>query len=139
MPARRRAPLRPAIVAGLALWLMVPWLGPGSAHALALDCQRVPDLMHTFLQKHISFHYLDSELRKRAVDGYIERLDSAKTLFLAAEVDDLRARLAGIFLDLRTRSGPSCPATTTRSTPRSTWCSTPTSAATPPRRRSGPS
>jgi len=101
MPARRRAPLRPAIVAGLALWLMVPWLGPGSAHALALDCQRVPDLMHTFLQKHISFHYLDSELRKRAVDGYIERLDSAKTLFLAAEVDDLRARLAGIFLDLR--------------------------------------
>ena len=75
--------------------------GSGSASALELDCQRVPDLMHTFLQKHISFHYLDSELRKRAVDSYIKRLDPSKTLFLAAEVDTLRANLSGIFLDLR--------------------------------------
>ncbi|MBW2495768.1 MAG: carboxy terminal-processing peptidase, partial [Deltaproteobacteria bacterium] len=41
------------------------------------------------------------ELRERAVDVYIERIDPSKTLFLSDEVKELRAQLRGVFFGLQ--------------------------------------
>ena len=67
----------------------------------ALRCDRVPELLRTFLQKHISFHYLNDELRNRTASAFVKRLDPSKTLFLVDEVDELHRALEGIFHDVR--------------------------------------
>jgi len=67
----------------------------------SLTCDRVPELLRAYLQKHIDFHYLNDELRGRAIDSYIKRIDPSKTLLLRGESDELRTKLAGIFHDVR--------------------------------------
>jgi carboxyl-terminal processing protease len=67
----------------------------------ALSCDHVPELLRTFLQKHINFHYLNDELRARTANAYIKRLDPSKTLLLAEEAAELRRSLTGIFHDVR--------------------------------------
>ena len=66
-----------------------------------LNCERLPQLFQEFLQKHIQFNYLNDELRARAADSYIKRLDSSKSLYLEKEADDLRLALRGVFLDIK--------------------------------------
>jgi carboxyl-terminal processing protease len=67
----------------------------------ALRCERVPELLRTFLQKHISFHYLNDELRNRTAAAFVKRLDPSKTLFMYDEVVELRGALTSIFHDVR--------------------------------------
>ena len=44
---------------------------PVSASAESeLSCRRVPELMHIYLQKHISFHYVNDDLRQRLIDRH---------------------------------------------------------------------
>jgi len=69
--------------------------------AATLTCERVPELLRTYLQKHIDFHYLNDELRERAIDAYVKRIDPSKSLLLAAEAKQLRASLGGIFHDVK--------------------------------------
>ncbi len=66
-----------------------------------LTCERVPELFRTYLQKHIDFHYLNDELRKRAIDNYVKRIDPSKVLFLEEEVTALESSMVGIFQDIR--------------------------------------
>jgi len=82
-----------------ALWLLA---GPSSALAATrLTCERVPELFRTYLQKHIDFHYLNDELRTRAIDNYVKRIDPTKVLFLQDEVTALESSMVGIFQDIR--------------------------------------
>jgi carboxyl-terminal processing protease len=85
---RAAAALAAAAVASLAM--------PGVAVA-ALSCERVPELVKAYLQKHISFHYLNDELRKRAIDSYVKRLDPSRSLLLVKEKEALAKSLQGIF------------------------------------------
>jgi carboxyl-terminal processing protease len=89
--------------AALALLLLAPSVSTASISddSLALTCERIPDLLRAYLQKHVRFHALNGELRMRAVDSYLKRIDPSKTLLLRAEADTLRTTLAGTFHDVR--------------------------------------
>jgi carboxyl-terminal processing protease len=73
--------------------------GPASAET-KLECERLPQLLGAYFQKHISYEYLNDDLRTRAVDSYLNRIDPSKTLFLAEEAEALRSSLMGIFHDV---------------------------------------
>ena len=66
----------------------------------ALNCSRIPELSRTLLHKHISFHYVNDELRQRIVDTYVKRLDSSKSLYLSDEIDGLKNKLEQLQLAL---------------------------------------
>jgi carboxyl-terminal processing protease len=85
---------------GLALLVLLLVAVPGTASA-ELSCERVPDLLKAYLRKHISFHYLNDELRQRTTDSYLKRLDPSKSLFLTQERTALEQSLKGIFHDVR--------------------------------------
>jgi carboxyl-terminal processing protease len=55
----------------------------------------------SLLKRHISFHSLNPELRERAIDVYIDRIDPSKTLLLSDEVKQLRRRLVGVFIGMQ--------------------------------------
>lgn len=67
---------------------------------MELTCERIPGLLNTFLHKHITYRHLNDQLRERAVDAYIKRLDSSKTLYTAGEAETLKKSLKGIFFDV---------------------------------------
>jgi carboxyl-terminal processing protease len=94
--------IRRAFVAvGLALLLFVgSAVAPSGAEAYKtqeLNCSNSWDLVQSLLKRQISFRGLDTELRSRAIDAYIERIDPSKTLFLSKEIKTLRGRLTGVF------------------------------------------
>ena len=92
------------LAAGLLTALLL--LGSAGAATAAksqprLNCSRIPELSRTLLHKHISFHYVNDELRQRIVDTYVKRLDSSKSLYLAKEVDALKKELRGVIQQIR--------------------------------------
>ncbi len=92
------------IVIGLLLPLALILPGGGAIAAKAepqLSCSRIPELSRTLLHKHISFHYVNDELRQRVVDTYVKRLDSSKSLYLAGEVEALKLKLRGVIQQIR--------------------------------------
>lgn len=71
-------------------------LAPGSALAAVsenLVCDRISELTRTYLHKHISFHYVNDELRQRVTDNYVKRLDPSKTLYLSSEIPGLKEKV----------------------------------------------
>ena len=66
-----------------------------------LTCGRIPELTRTYLQKHISFHYVNDELRSRLIDTYVKRLDPSKSIYLSDEVKELERKLRGVIQDVR--------------------------------------
>ena len=100
-PGKRPTHARTISVAlAVALFLSSIGLVPTSASAMDLTCERIPGLLNTFLHKHIRFRHLNDELRTRAIDAYIKRLDSSKTLYTAGEAKVLKNSLRGIFFDV---------------------------------------
>lgn len=99
-PAGRFGPARLARFALSAL-LVSLWLAAAGPAEAALSCDRVPELLRAYLNKHYSFRYLNDELRNRTVESYIKRLDPSKSLFLADEKEKLAADLQGVFHDVR--------------------------------------
>jgi carboxyl-terminal processing protease len=79
----------------------VLWAAPQAAAADGLTCDRVPELLKAYLNKHYSFRYLNDELRTRTVDSYIKRIDPSKSLFLVDEEAALQQKLQGVFHDIR--------------------------------------
>lgn len=71
-----------------------------TATSMELTCERIPGLLNTFLRKHITHSALNDELRTRAIDSYIKRLDSSKTLYTVGEAKVLKNSLRGIFFDV---------------------------------------
>ncbi|MFP6654635.1 MAG: S41 family peptidase [Myxococcota bacterium] len=66
-----------------------------------LTCKRSWGLVKSLLNRHISYRELNEALRERAVESYIEAIDSSKTLFLSKEVAQLRLRLRGVFFGMQ--------------------------------------
>ena len=109
-PARTRSWSRghSGMRAGLALATLVAMvsvsLAPSGAQAFTsseLNCRRSWDLIQSLLKRHISFRGLNPELKERAIDAYIERIDPSKTLFLSSEVKQLRSNLVGVFFGVQ--------------------------------------
>ncbi|NNL64811.1 MAG: PDZ domain-containing protein [Myxococcales bacterium] len=76
-------------------------LAPAGPADATLRCQTVPKLMDSYLQAHVTHKGLTAELRERAIDSYLEAVDSSKTLFLAEEAEAIRADRERIFRELR--------------------------------------
>ena len=118
-PGRRRRAIRPLVSSGamlprlrsvpsalVSLALLFSLLGAAPASAARsgeLTCERIPELLYAYLQKHIRFHYVNDALRERVVESYLRRLDPSKTLYLKAEADAISKRLKGVLLDLNDR------------------------------------
>jgi carboxyl-terminal processing protease len=68
--------------------------------AAELRCQALPGIMKAFLKNHVVHHEFSQEIRQRVIETYLERLDPSRILFLASEVEALRASLAGIFEEI---------------------------------------
>jgi len=88
------------LAALICLGIFTSLLAPTGAiayNAPELTCARSWDLIQSLLKRHISFRGLDTELRKRAIDAYIERIDPSKTLFLSGEIKQIRNQLQGVF------------------------------------------
>ena len=67
----------------------------------ALTCGDITDLATVFLQKHVRYHSLTPELRERAIDNYLRRIDPQRVLFLEKEVAGLRGELDRLFAETR--------------------------------------
>ena len=93
--------LPPLLLAPLLLLLLTSSGASASKSQNSLNCSRIPELSRTLLHKHISFHYVNDELRQRIVDTYVKRLDSSKSLYLAEEIDALKLGLRGVIQKIR--------------------------------------
>ncbi len=99
-PIRPAAPARPAALLALVASLWLGSAGPSGAQVFTapeLDCPRSWELIQNLLKRHISFRALNPELRERAIDAYIERIDPGKSLYRSDEVKRLHNRMVGVF------------------------------------------
>jgi carboxyl-terminal processing protease len=81
--------------------LVLLLLGSPRPARAALSCADVPELAGYFLQKHILYHQMTDELKQRAVETYVRRLDPQRSLFLQPEVDRLETNLLRVFSEMR--------------------------------------
>ena len=96
---RRELPtssLLAGLLAGIALLLP---LGAGAADGLT--CEAIPQLAREFLKNHVETNRLTDDGEARAVDLFIRRLDSSRSLFLDKEAAAARDSLKGIFEKMR--------------------------------------
>jgi len=90
---------RPGIVIALGVLATAP--GAHATRTEPLTCERIPELTRTYLHKHISFHYVNDDLRQRLIDTYLKRLDPSRSLYLTDEVQGLERKLRGVIQDVR--------------------------------------
>jgi len=85
-------------VCTLALFLAgVPALPAGAE----LDCPSIGQLAREFLKHHVIQNSLGTELEQRAIESYLHRLDTSRSLMLDSEVTDLRGKLGGVFENIQ--------------------------------------
>jgi carboxyl-terminal processing protease len=96
---RRQLPIS-SLLSGLlaAIALLLP-LGAGAASGLT--CEAIPQLAREFLKSHVETNRLTEEGEARAIDLFIRRLDSSRSLFLEKEAAEARASLKGAFERMR--------------------------------------
>jgi carboxyl-terminal processing protease len=85
-------------------WLLLAVLfvaGSADPARADLTCGDLRDLSTLLLQKHIRIHMMTPEVRSRAVQTYIERIDPQRLLYLQAEQQRLAERLEDAFLQVR--------------------------------------
>ncbi len=95
---------RGLLCAALSLLIIGGSAFPSGANVFSppeLTCGRSYDLVKSLLKRHISFRELNPELRERAIDSYIERIDPSKTLFLSHEAKALHIKLRGVFFGMQ--------------------------------------
>lgn len=80
----------------LALGLTAYLLWPSSSSA-ELTCSRLPALMQAYHVNHYAMKHSSPEILRQAVDQMIKRLDPAKTLLYASDVETLKPLLAEVF------------------------------------------
>ncbi len=69
--------------------------------AAELDCPNITQLAREFLKHHVIQSALGTEIEQRAIESYLHRLDTSRSLMLDSEVTQLRAKLSGIFENLQ--------------------------------------
>jgi carboxyl-terminal processing protease len=69
--------------------------------AAELDCPSISQLAREFLKHHVIQSALGAEIEQRAIESYLHRLDTSRSLMLDGEVSELRAKLAGVFENLQ--------------------------------------
>jgi carboxyl-terminal processing protease len=95
---RDRPLLSSATGLGAALCLLLPL---GAAAANELSCDTIPKLAREFLKHHVETNRLTPEGEARAIQLYVRRLDSSRSLFLDQEASTARKSLVGAFERMR--------------------------------------
>jgi carboxyl-terminal processing protease len=72
-------------------------LGLATPAYAQLRCQTVPQLAAEYLKGHVEINALTDELEQRAIDTYVRRVDTSRTVFTDSEAAAARARLDAIF------------------------------------------
>jgi len=80
---------------------LLAFLAAGAPAAAELDCPSISQLTGEFRKQHVSQSALGAESEQRAIESYLQRLDTSRSLMLESEVAELRGKLAGIFERLR--------------------------------------
>ena len=88
--------LRPLLVAPL-----LAILGAASPAVAQLRCQTVPQLASEYLKGHVEVNELTDELEARAIDTYVRRVDSSRTVLTEAEAAEARKALGGVLKRMR--------------------------------------
>ena len=96
----RRMRLLPVLLAAVFVFGAAP-SGAQAYKQPELTCATSWDLLQALLKRHISYRGLDTEIRERAIDAYLEKIDPSKTLYLSSEITSLRRRMAGVFFALQ--------------------------------------
>ena len=96
----RRMRLLPVLLAAVFVFGAAP-SGAQAYKQPELTCATSWDLLQALLKRHISYRGLDTEIRERAIDAYLEKIDPSKTLYLSSEIKSLRRRMAGVFFALQ--------------------------------------
>lgn len=90
------------LAAALGLATLLAALAPALPARAELTCGDISDLTTVFLQKHVRHHGLTPEIRERAIENYLRRLDPQRVLFLQEDVARLREELPNLFKETRT-------------------------------------
>jgi carboxyl-terminal processing protease len=94
-PALAPARLLPVLVAATLL------LACSSSARADLDCSNISQLAREFLRHHVSQRALGAEIEERAIESYLRRLDTSRSLLLESDVEALRHELHGVFARLQ--------------------------------------
>ena len=86
----RRSRLLASVLAAAVLSLVLAPSGAQAYKQPELTCSTSWDLLQALLKRHVSYRGLDTEIRERAIDAYLEKIDPSKTLFLSDEIKNLR-------------------------------------------------
>jgi carboxyl-terminal processing protease len=77
------------------------FVGAVSAHAdTELNCQGVREIQQQFLEHHLAFSMLTTELKQRAVKQYLKRLDDSKLYLLEEDYQTISKAMDKIFDDI---------------------------------------
>jgi carboxyl-terminal processing protease len=68
-----------------------------NAQALELNCVHLYPIQMKYLEKHVNFTGLSTNLESRTVDQYIKRLDPQKLYLMEKDVQQIKRLMAGIF------------------------------------------
>ncbi len=96
-----------AFVLGLALATLVAGTpasaAPEAAEASAssaLTCETLPRLLGAYLQNHLQYRALTTDLKDRVAETNLRHLDPSRSLFVQADIDSLRRQFNGVFTSL---------------------------------------
>ena len=95
--------MRPAHRTPATLPLLLLLLAPLPA-AAELDCESLGNLTTEFVRHHVIHNNTGQEVEARAIDAYLRRLDTSRSLLLESEVEGLRSSLVGVLDHLRKKS-----------------------------------
>lgn len=83
----------------LAMTLSLPsaFAQMGRGQSLELSCVHLYPIQMKYLEKHVNFSQLSSNLEARTIDQYIKRLDPQKLYLMEKDVSQVRKDMTGIF------------------------------------------
>lgn len=73
---------------------------------MGLDCAMMPHVIQVFRSLHVLQNLSTDELEKRTIDTYVNRLDISKTVLLAADINEYKKDLKGVFKGIGEKCEP---------------------------------
>jgi carboxyl-terminal processing protease len=73
----------------------------GNAHAASLQCKHLDVIEQGFLHQHVVYDSFSDNLEARTIDQYIKHLDAAKIYLLKSDIATIKAKMKGIFKQLK--------------------------------------
>ncbi len=89
-----------SLLVAFAAWTVNPTTAQAqftSAPTLELNCVHLYPIQMKYLEKHVNFAELSSNLESRTIDQFVKRLDPSKLYLLDGDVTKIQKLMAGVF------------------------------------------